>query len=205
MEASIQPIHLSINQAIHRWRSTVLFCCFVCFGPAVVALYEFSYVAYSACDQRRLLVVVQHVVSVKVVSVVLGLVCLSLCYDRLNMRGPSASACGLTLVYVFSAAAAAVANPNQCRSLKTNKKCSEDLPSVNLGLVHPPRQLEIPPRQPCVLGAERLRLGRIPQGAVLSRVVSIRNCLTTSVSVFRCYWAHWNSMVVYCVVLPAGE
>ncbi len=60
---------------------------------------------------------------------------------------------------------------------------SEILPAVDLGLVHPARQLEVPPGQPCVLGAERLRLGRIPQGAILSRVISIRNCLPTSVRI----------------------
>ncbi|CAM9105839.1 unnamed protein product, partial [Scytosiphon promiscuus] len=57
---------------------------------------------------------------------------------------------------------------------------SEKLPAVDLGLVHPARQLEITRGQPCVLGSERLRLGRIPQGAVLSRLISVRNCLSTS-------------------------
>lgn len=61
----------------------------------------------------------------------------------------------------------------------------EVLPALDLGLVHPVRQLEVPPGQPCLLGAERLRLGRIPQGAVLSRVISIRNCLQKSVSSLR--------------------
>ncbi|CAN0346344.1 unnamed protein product [Ectocarpus sp. 6 AP-2014] len=57
---------------------------------------------------------------------------------------------------------------------------SEILPAVDLGLVHPARQLEVPSGQPCILGAERLRLGRIPQGAVLSRIISMRNCLLKS-------------------------
>lgn len=58
---------------------------------------------------------------------------------------------------------------------------SEELPHVDLGLGHPARQLEISPGQPCVLGVERLRLGRLPQGALLSRVLSIRNCLLHTV------------------------
>ncbi|CAB1120454.1 unnamed protein product [Ectocarpus sp. CCAP 1310/34] len=57
---------------------------------------------------------------------------------------------------------------------------SEILPAVDLGFVHPARQLEVPSGQPCILGAERLRLGRIPQGAVLSRIISMRNCLLKS-------------------------
>lgn len=68
------------------------------------------------------------------------------------------------------------------RVAAVNTEFSEGLPAVDLGLVHPARQLEVPPGQPCLLGAERLRLGRVPQGAVLSRVISIRNCLPTSVS-----------------------
>eukprot|EP00752_Nemacystus_decipiens_P004480 g4092.t1 len=63
---------------------------------------------------------------------------------------------------------------------RTRDPHSEVLPAVDLGLVHPARQLEVLPGQPCLLGAERLRLGRIPQGAILSRVISVRNCLTTS-------------------------
>ena len=64
-----------------------------------------------------------------------------------------------------------------CTFAAVNNNRSEVLPAVDLGLVHPARQLEVPPGQPCLLGAERLRLGRIPQGAVLSRVISVRNCL----------------------------
>lgn len=58
---------------------------------------------------------------------------------------------------------------------------SDKLPDVDLGLVHPPRQLEIPPGQPCILGIERVRLGRIPQGALLSRIFSMKNRLVKSV------------------------
>lgn len=81
-------------------------------------------------------------------------------------------------------------NPNCIRNAlnkvnlpPSNQTFSQKLPDMDLGLEHPSRQLEIPRAQYCVLSTERIRLGRIPQGVVLSRVVSIRNCLAATVSV----------------------
>lgn len=72
--------------------------------------------------------------------------------------------------------------PPPLRLLDMSQSCiRNELPRVDLGLVHPIHQLEVPPGQPCALGVERLRLGRLPQGAVFSRVLSIRNCLSTEV------------------------
>lgn len=59
--------------------------------------------------------------------------------------------------------------------------CSEALPGVNLGMVHPVRQLQRPQGQACLLGVERLRLGRMPQGSRFSRIVSLQNCLSAKV------------------------
>ena len=70
------------------------------------------------------------------------------------------------------------------------------MPSADLGLVHPTRQLEIPVGQPCALGVERLRLGRIPQGAVFSRVLSLRNCLSSEVSQGRYCLCSYEYLVI---------
>lgn len=57
--------------------------------------------------------------------------------------------------------------------------------------MHPVRQLHVPPGQACALGMERLRLGRMPQGALISRVVPVKNLLTDAVGLARrCYVVH---------------